>query len=127
MYAIDENVTNENIEELRYLYIKNQIEDLKTELNSDRFNRLQQEYQQQNQKKNKQKKIKQLQQYFTGVKEVQKLIELSNISEDERELQILEPTAGYGAIVKGLINVVNEDNETLNMSIDMVEFDKKMH
>ena len=74
MYATDENVTNENIEELRDLYIENQIEDLETELNSDRFNRLQKEYQQQKQKKDKQKKIKQLQQYFTGDDEVEKLI-----------------------------------------------------
>ena len=56
---------------------------------------------------------------------MQKLIDLSNIADDDRELQVLEPTAGYGAIVKGIMNVVNKDNETLNVSVDMVEFDKE--
>ena len=46
--------------------------------------------------------------YFTGEEKVQKLIDLSNIADDDRELQVLEPTAGYGAIVKGIMNVVNK-------------------
>ena len=125
MYDIDENVTNEDVEEFRDIFINSQLEDLDTEFNSDRFNRLQLEHKQQKEKKDKQKKIKQLQMYFTGEEEVQKLIDLSNIADDDRELQVLEPTAGYGAIVKGIMNVVNKDNETLNVSVDMVEFDKE--
>ena len=119
-------MTNDMIQDIRDEYIDSQVEDLSTELNSDRFIRLEQEHKQQTEKKDKQKKIKQLQQYFTGPEEIQKLIDLSGIIyDDDRTLQILEPTAGYGAIVKALIELEDDNNEMLDMSIDMVEFDKE--
>ena len=117
-------MTNDMIEDIRDAFIDSQVEDLSTELNSDRFIRLEQEHKQQTEKREKQKKIKQLQMYFTGPEKIKKLLDLSGIiNDDERTLQVLEPTAGYGAIVKALINLEDTNNEMLDMSIDMVEFD----
>ena len=118
-------MTNDMIQDIRDEYIDSQVEDLSTELNSDRFIRLEQEHKQQTEKKEKQKKIKQLQQYFTGPEEIKKMINLSGIIDDERTLQILEPSDGYGAIVKALIELEDNNNEILDISIDMVEFDKE--
>ena len=53
------------------------------------------------------------------------MIDLSGVIDDERTLQVLEPTAGYGAIIKALIELEDNNNEMLDMSIDMVEFDKE--
>ena len=63
-------MTNNMIEEIRDAFIDSQVEGLSTELNSERFIRLEQEHKQQIEKKDKQKKIKQLQQYFTGPEEI---------------------------------------------------------
>ena len=63
-------MTNDMIQDIRDEYIDSQVEDLSTELNSERFIRLEQEHKQQTEKKDKQKKIKQLQMYFTGPEEI---------------------------------------------------------
>ena len=49
--------------------------------------------------------------YFTGTEDIKKLIDLSGIIDDERTLNILEPTAGHGAIVKALIELEDNNNE----------------
>ena len=54
------------------------------------------------------------------------MLELSGIKDDKRTLSILEPTTGYGAIVKSFIELDDDNNEMLDMSIDMVEFDMKI-
>ena len=48
-------MTNEMIEDIRDAFIDSQVEDLSTELNSDRFIRLEQEHKQQTEKKRKTK------------------------------------------------------------------------
>jgi hypothetical protein len=56
--SIDEGIdmTNDMIEEIRDAFINSQVEDLSTELNSDRFIRLEQEHMQQREKKEKRKR-----------------------------------------------------------------------
>ena len=63
------------------------------------------------------------QEFFTPTHLVKELIELSQIVKDKRltqgGFQILEPSAGYGAIVKGLLKLMAE--KSTDMRIDMVE------
>lgn len=68
-------------------------------------------------KKNKNDKVRQLQQYFTPKKEVKKLIDFSSIKSTYKQLDILEPSAGWGNIIKELLELKKD------MFIDMVEID----
>ena len=70
-------------------------------------------------RRKKQEKIKRLQQYFTPPKHVKEMIDLSSIRSTYRKVHILEPSAGFGNIIKELLQL-NKD-----MRIDMVEIDKE--
>lgn len=62
------------------------------------------------------------QEFFTPMHYVEQLIEFSGIKyvKDKTKIRrILEPTAGYGNIVSGLLNVFNKNK--IMMKIDMVE------
>lgn len=69
-------------------------------------------------------KAKMLQQYFTPKKIVDKIIKKSGIRNEDKTktLRILEPSAGRGSFVKGLIEV--KKKKGINIDIDIVEFDK---
>lgn len=68
-------------------------------------------------KKTKNDRVKQLQQYFTPKKEVKKMIDFSSIKSTYKQLDVLEPSAGWGNIIKELLELKKD------MFIDMVEID----
>jgi predicted RNA methylase len=63
------------------------------------------------------------QEFFTPTHLVKELIELSGVNKDKRiqqgGIQVLEPSAGYGAIIKGLLKLMS--NKSLDLRMDMVE------
>lgn len=63
------------------------------------------------------------QEFFTPTHLVKQLIELSGIHKDKRimdgGIQVLEPSAGYGAIIKGLLKLMSE--KSIDLRMDMVE------
>jgi len=63
------------------------------------------------------------QEFFTPTHLVKDLIELSGVDKDKRiqegGIQVLEPSAGYGAIIKGLLKLMS--NKSLDLRMDMVE------
>jgi predicted RNA methylase len=65
-----------------------------------------------------QEKIKRLQQYFTDTPMVKKMIELSGLSTNLNTVDILEPSAGIGSIVKEILQLKN-----VNCRFDLVEID----
>lgn len=122
-------VDGETIAHLENEAVEPETKKLNELITSSRFQRLQDEQQQKQELKMKKQKIKQLQQYFTGEEDVEKLIELSGIKEylikmdditDETKynnFSILEPSAGQGHIISGILNAGD------NVNIDMVEYD----
>jgi len=63
------------------------------------------------------------QEFFTPKPLVLELIELSKIENNEKgkQLKILEPSAGWGNIIKELLNISKKKNNLYEISIDMVE------
>jgi hypothetical protein len=80
-------------------------------------------------KKDRKKEAK-LQQYYTHIDEIKRMIDLSEITDDTTNydnlefFDILEPTAGEGHIVKGLLELLPKIIDR-PFKIDMIEFDKK--
>ena len=66
---------------------------------------------------------KQFQQYFTSDKEVKELINYSGILKETKDLKILEPSAGNGQIIKGLLEVPKKIKQELK--INLVEIDEE--
>lgn len=69
-------------------------------------------------KQKSQEKIKRLQQYFTDVPMVQKMIEFSGLNKYLSTIDILEPSAGIGSIVKEVLKLSN-----ICCKFDLVEID----
>ena len=110
-----------DINKLRDNILATQDKNLNKFINSTRFNDLQNKITDNNIKKSLKGKIKQYNQFFTNHDVVDKLIKFSNIMKDKNvdELKILEPSAGFGNIVEGLIKT------NILMKVDMVEIDEE--
>ena len=62
------------------------------------------------------------QEFFTPTYLVERMIEMSSLGDQQKktEGEILEPTAGWGNIVKGILNTLTK--KKLNYRVDMVEY-----
>jgi len=69
-------------------------------------------------KKTEREKQEKLQQYFTGIELTNELIGLTSIKKNKQKITILEPTAGWGNLIKPLLQMKKD------ITIDMVEYDK---
>jgi hypothetical protein len=107
-----------DVETVRNNIIDDQDDKINNYINSKRYNDIQDKIKSTQIKKALKSKIKQYNQFFTNHKTVKDLIKFSSIENDkEYHLNILEPTAGYGAIVEGLLET------GISMKIDMCEID----
>lgn len=87
--------------------------------NSNSFNEMVDKIQKVKDKRKKQEKIKKFQQYFTPKKYVKEILDLCSLKSELKKVSILEPTAGWGNIVKQILQM-NKD-----VHIDIVEIDNE--
>jgi tRNA1(Val) A37 N6-methylase TrmN6 len=115
----------ELIEFLRKELVNIPISEFKKIKNDNLTSKLDEYIEKSSKKKLEKKRVDIGQEYYTPPTLVKKLIDMSGISNPLKKYpigcNILEPTAGYGNIVKDIVNVVIS-LKINNASIDMVEF-----
>jgi tRNA1(Val) A37 N6-methylase TrmN6 len=72
--------------------------------------------------KNERNKKNRLQQFFTGELLSEYVYQYSSIKKAQTHINILEPTAGVGALIKPIIKMIN-DKKLIDLNIDLVEID----
>ena len=72
--------------------------------------------------KNERNKKNRLQQFFTGELLSEYVFEYSSIRNSQTHINILEPTAGVGALIKPIIQMI-DDKKLIDLNIDLVEID----
>ncbi len=72
--------------------------------------------------KNERNKKNRLQQFFTGELLSQYVFEYSSLRNAHTNINILEPTAGVGALIKPILTMI-DDKKLIDLNIDLVEID----
>ena len=72
--------------------------------------------------KNERNKKNRLQQFFTGELLADYVFQYSSIKKSHTHINILEPTAGVGALIKPIIKMI-DDKKLIDLNIDLVEID----